>query len=526
MSAIDELPYGYTSFREIRREGKLYVDKTDIVHRLAHSTKYNFLSRPRRFGKSILVDTLESYWLGERDLFAGLKMAQLESSWEAWPVIRLDMSRCQNTLALALRYLADRMSHYERQAGLSDLCEDPDVGFRFGRVLEGLHVATGKTVVLLVDEYDYLLQNTWGTPEYEPCAALYRNFFGFVKSCGEHLKWVFVTGIARFSGVALMSAMNNVGNISLRPEYSELCGFTEADVRGPLWPALCERAAQLGLDPEELLRQYKRDFDGYRFAVDAPRHVFNCYCLIGALRSKAIRDPLGSSATSNFLRKFVQADRLRVASFDHVEVPRGIVEAADVVTGIPELYFYLLGYLTIEACHGDCYTLCYPSAFIRQTLYDLVLPALLMCDAHVIRTTQQSLLGYLRLGNVDAALCDLRALVERAPFDNNDKLVYKHEAHYQLILQSIFGGLGVLARLEYLTHRGRADLVVDVGEYVYVFELKMDAAKSGGLDAAASQLLSRGYHRALLEHGRRVKAVALAFDHTGEGLAEWREVEV
>ena len=260
-----KLPVGIQSFTKIRKDGYLYVDKSDLVWMLVNSgVQYVYLSRPRRFGKSVLVDTLQAYFEGRRELFEGLKIMDLEQDWTARPVIRLDMSRGGASENSIRSYLNNRFKDYEDVYRIATSADD-SLADRFHRIVREAYNQTGQQVAILIDEYDSPLQHSWHTPEHEACTALYREVFAILKADDEMERFVFITGITKFTQISLFSVLNNLMNISFEPQYAAICGITKQEIVDNFMPEVEQMAQMNGWTADETLERLKDFYDGYHF---------------------------------------------------------------------------------------------------------------------------------------------------------------------------------------------------------------------------------------------------------------------
>lgn len=369
------LPVGIQSFKEIRTKGYLYVDKTDVVWQLVNGVKFNYLSRPRRFGKSVLVDTLQAYFEGRRDLFEGLRIMDLEEDWACHPVIRLDMSRGGASETTIRSYLNNAFKKYEKVYGL---VPDPtdSLADRFDAIITSANEQTGQQVAILIDEYDSPLQHSWHTPEHDGCTAAYREVFAILKADDEYECFVFITGITKFTQISLFSVLNNLCNISFEPAYAAICGISEQEVLDNFMPEIKEMAGANGWTVEQTIANLKTYYDGYHFCRHNMMDVYNPFSLINALHQKELRGFWASSGATSLLPKFVSDMELHLDDFDHCSVERTVLESSDVTGGGPELFLYQSGYLTIKSCDEFGYNLCIPNEEVRQALNAMVLPAL------------------------------------------------------------------------------------------------------------------------------------------------------
>jgi hypothetical protein len=517
-----KLPVGIQSFEEIRKGGYLYVDKTDIIWQLANrGKKYNYLSRPRRFGKSVLVDTLESYFMGKKELFEGLKIMQLETEWVKRPVIRLDMSRAGAEPETLRSYLNNIFRQYE---GEYSLVPDPtdSLADRFNAIIVGAYEQTGQQVAILIDEYDSPLQHSWKTPHHEACTAIYREVFAILKADDKYEKFVFITGITKFTQISLFSVLNNLSNISFDSEYAALCGITKEEVLRDFKPEINKLAASKGWTFDEAVVQLTAYYDGYHFSHENMVDVFNPFSLINALADSKLRNYWASSGATSLLPKFVDDMEIRLKDFDHSALLDTIIETSDVTGGGAELFLYQSGYLTIKGYINGTYLLGIPNFEVRQALNEIVLPTLAMRKNNDLQSTQAFLNVHLSLGNLPEAMKCLKALIADVPYSNKKLASMDMEERYRLIMSTIFNAIGCRVEVEKMIATGRIDMVVENTNFIYVLELKL--SNNGGVDAATEQMKAKQYAEPFKADKRKVIALAIELDDMGKGLVDWKEV--
>ena len=516
------LPVGIQSFEEIRKEGYLYVDKTDIIWQLAQKgKKYNYLSRPRRFGKSVLVDTLEAYFTGKNELFEGLKIMQMEKEWVKRPVIRLDMSRAGAEPDTLRSYLNNIFRQYEKEYSLVPNPTD-SLADRFNAIIVGSYEQTGQQVAILIDEYDSPLQHSWKTPHHEACTSIYREVFAILKADDKYEKFVFITGITKFTQISLFSVLNNLSNISFEPEYAAICGITKEEVLRDFKPEISKLASRNGWTFDEAVAQLTAYYDGYHFSHENMVDIFNPFSLINALADSKLRNYWASSGATSLLPKFVDDMEVRLADFDHSALLSTIIETSDVTGGGAELFLYQSGYLTIKGYQMGVYILGFPNNEVRQALYETVLPALTLRSAGGIQSTQSGLFLALQLGNLPEAMKCLKALIADVPYSNKKLASMDMEERYRLIMSTIFNAIGCRVEVEKMIATGRIDMVVETTNFVYVLELKL--SNNGGIDAATEQIRAKQYAEPFKADKRKVVALAIELDDKGKGLVDWKEV--
>ena len=516
------LPVGIQSFEEIRKEGYLYVDKTDIIWQLAQKgKKYNYLSRPRRFGKSVLVDTLEAYFTGKKELFEGLKIMQMEKEWVKRPVIRLDMSRAGAEPDTLRSYLNNIFRQYEKEYSLVPNPTD-SLADRFNAIIVGSYEQTGQQVAILIDEYDSPLQHSWKTPHHEACTSIYREVFAILKADDKYEKFVFITGITKFTQISLFSVLNNLSNISFEPEYAAICGITKEEVLRDFKPEISKLASRNGWTFDEAVAQLTAYYDGYHFCHENMVDIFNPFSLIKALADSKLRNYWASSGATSLLPKFVDDMEVRLADFDHSALLSTIIETSDVTGGGAELFLYQSGYLTIKGYQMGVYILGFPNYEVRQALYETVLPALTLRSAGGIQSTQSGLFLALQLGNLPQAMKCLKALIADVPYSNKKLASMDMEERYRLIMSTIFNAIGCRVEVEKMIATGRIDMVVETTNFVYVLELKL--SNNGSIDAATEQIRAKQYIEPFKADKRKVVALAIELDDKGKGLVDWKEV--
>ena len=516
------LPVGIQSFEKIRKEGYLYVDKTDIIWQLANRNKtYNYLIRPRRFGKSVLVDTLESYFMGKKELFEGLKIMQLETEWVKRPVIRLDMSRAGAEPATLRSYLDITFGRLEEEYGITPK-PTAQLADRFNAIIVGAYEQTGQQVAILIDEYDSPLQHSWKTPQHEACTAIYREVFAILKADDKYEKFVFITGITKFTQISLFSVLNNLSNISFEPEYAAICGITKEEVLRDFKPEINKLAECEDWTFDEAVAQLTAYYDGYHFCRRNMVDVFNPFSLINALADSDLKNYWASSGATSLLPKFVDDMELKLGNFDPCTILRQTIETSDVTGGGAELFLYQSGYLTIKDYQMGVYILGFPNSEVRQALYETVLPALTLRSNGDIQSTQSGLFLALQLGNLPEAMKCLKALIADVPYSNKKLASMDMEERYRLIMSTIFNAIGCRVEVEKMIATGRIDMVVEVTNFIYVLELKL--SNNGGVDAAEEQMKAKQYAEPFKADKRKVIALAIELDDMGKGLVDWKEV--
>ena len=510
------LPVGIQSFKKIREERYLYVDKSDIVWDLANNgNQNNYLSRPRRFGKSVLVDTLQAYFEGKKELFEGLKIMELEDEWKQYPVIRLDMSRGGANADTLRSYLNILFKQYKE---LYQIAPEPtaQLADRFHAILTAAYEKTGEQVVVLIDEYDSPLQHSWKTATHEACAEVYREVFAILKADDEMERFVFLTGITKFTQISLFSVLNNLTNISLEPEYAAICGITEAEIKENFQPELEKMAEVNDWTLQEAHDKRKDYYDGYHFSRRNMTDIYNPFSLISALSSQELRSYWASSGATTLLPKFVDDMELRLKDFESCPIMPLTLETSDVTGGGPELFLYQSGYLTIKSSDEFGYILGFPNEEVKQALYELVIPALTMRKDQEASTLQAALIRQLGLCQLPDAMKSLKALIADVPYSNKKLASMDMEERYRLIISSILNAIGFRTEVEHMLSTGRIDILCITPHYTYVIELKL--SKNGGVAAAEKQIKDNQYLEPFkADKNRKVIGLAIELEDLGKG---------
>lgn len=521
-TARRKLPVGIQSFNVIRKQNYLYVDKTDIIWELTNNgDKFNYMSRPRRFGKSLLVDTLQAYFEGKKELFEGLKIMNLEEEWNSYPIIRLDMSMAGATAAEIKDYFNEAFTAYEAKYGITPLSLTA-LSSRFKNIIVKAYEQTGMPVAVLIDEYDAPLQHSWKTQSHEECTEVYRTVFAVLKNADEYEKFVFITGITKFTQISLFSALNNLTNISFLPQYATICGITEEEIVENFQPELEQMAVRNKWAPQEAHDRLKAYYDGYHFSEDNMVDIYNPYSLVNALQQSKIKNFWASSGSTTLIPKFVTDAELRLGDFEDCRMMRNTLESSDVTGGGAALFLFQSGYLTIKDSDEFGYVLGFPNHEVKQALYEIVLPTLTMREESAIQSQQANLYVQLGTGQLEDAMKSLKALIADVPYSNKKLASMDMEERYRLVISTILNAIGLNVEVEKMISTGRIDLVPMMSRYIYVMELKL--SNNGGKKAGADQIRQNQYLAPFQNGQRKVIGLAIELDDLGRGLLDWEEV--
>ncbi len=505
------LPIGVQSFRKLRQEGRHYVDKTGYIRDLLGIGTHYFLSRPRRFGKSLLVSTLHSLFECERDLFAGLA---IEPHWdwsEPHPVVHLDLSGAAVHEPVTLRRsIFSQLRSHERRSGV--VLEAPDASDRLAELLEALHERTDRRVAVLVDEYDKPILDMLEDPEIARANRDYlRGLYSVIKRCDEHVCFCFLTGVSKFSKVSLFSGLNNLEDITLDPRFSSLCGYTEEDLDAVF-------SAELeGLDRERLRDWY----NGYSWG--GSERIYNPFDVLLLLKQREFRNWWCESGNSSFLVDLLLEKGIPWCRLDGMVTSEELLSRFDVGAIAPEALLFQTGYLTVlerlEIADSPRYRLGYPNREVRQSLNGDLLGRVLGAGNTGERISQtRHLREVLASGDLAGLEAALRAFLASVPHQWHTKNpMGSYEGWYASLLQAYFVAADAEVRAEESGSQGRADLIVRGFGRVYVFEFKM--RDRAGAEVALRQLKERGYADRYLGQGEPVHLVGLEFSAETRNLA-------
>jgi len=446
---------------------------------------------------------------------------QMETEWVKRPVIRLDMSRAGAAPESVRSYLDNAFHQLESEYDIA-VRQDSSLADRFDAIIQTAYNKTGLQVAILIDEYDSPLQHSWKTPQHEACTAVYREVFAILKADDKYEKFVFITGITKFTQISLFSVLNNLSNISFEPNYAAICGITKEEVLRDFKPEINKLAEYEGWTFDEAVAQLTAYYDGYHFSRRNMVDVFNPFSLINALSDSDLKNYWASSGATSMLPKFVDDLEIRLKDLDHSALLSTIIETSDVTGGGSELFLYQSGYLTIKGYMNGTYLLGIPNFEVRQALNEIVLPTLAMRKNNAIQSTQAFLNLYLSVGNLPEAMKCLKALIADVPYSNKKLASMDMEERYRLIMSTIFNAIGCRVEVEKMIATGRIDMVVETTQYIYVLELKL--SDNGGVDAAAEQIRAKQYAEPFKADKRKVIALAIELDDRGKGLVDWKEV--
>lgn len=500
-------PIGMQTFSEIREEDFLYVDKTEYIYRMTHTSgKYFFLSRPRRFGKSLLVSTMQSYFEGKKELFKGLAIEKLEKDWTEYPVLHFSLAGGKHMEKDQLvRYLLYILKVNEEKFGIVNDSPDPNV--RMLNLIKTVYEQTGQKVVVLIDEYDApLLDVVHEDTSLGVLREVMRNFYSPLKDSDRMLRFVFLTGITKFSQLSIFSELNNITNVSMHQEYAGICGITKEELLDKFDEDIDVLAGRLGLTHEQALSKLKENYDGYHFTWPSS-DIFNPYSLLNCLAEGQMNSYWFGSGTPTYLLNMMRKyDFTPIDLGEQMDASKDDFDAAtETMTTIMPL-LYQSGYITIKNYdpETELYTLALPNKEVRIGLYRSMLPYYLAAKSAMCNTTVAKMSSLINKGNMDGALQLLKTFWETVPYcDNTD-----YEGHYQQTMYIIFALLTNFRILvEQHTFRGRTDITMETKDTIYVIELKFNKSAQEALD----QINNKHYADGFALRGKTMEKIGMNF---------------
>ena len=515
--AAKKYPLGIQTFSEIAKGNYYYADKTDVVYRLAHYAKYHFLSRPRRFGKSLFLSTLQAYFEGKKELFKGLSIEKMEQEWTEYPVLHFDLSQSKyfdvETVKKALNAL---LTPYEEKYGLTTDKGESNSN-RLSYIIEEAVRQTGKQVVILIDEYDAPMHDSMGKDTLlDDIRNIMRDFFSPLKRQEKNLRFVLLTGISKFSQLSIFSELNNLKNISMKDEFSDICGITKEQLLTDFKDGIEAMAEHNGLTFDETVKQLKEHYDGYHFSPNCP-DIFNPYSIINALDDHDFNSYWFTSGTPTFLIELLQKNGMDMLQLNKLWARdnRFDVPTDSITDPIPVLY--QSGYLTIKEYNRKLrmYRLGFPNEEVRQgfseSLYRYYAPSMMGELDTVVYKYREKVIWE---EDMEAFLPYLQTFYDKFPYT----IINNNERHYQAVMFTIFSMLGANVKVEEPTPDGRIDMVLTTDHTIYIFELKYNQSA----EAAIRQIEQKDYTKIYADDGRKIVKVGLNFSEDRRSMEDWK----
>lgn len=532
-----KIPIDIQSFEDLRRKNFLYVDKTLYAFKLANLGKVYFLSRPRRFGKSLFLSTLKAYFLGQKELFKGLyiekaeeKRAEIEKNeaWGEYPVFYLDFNvgryDLDGALAESLDYFLKKEEKIYRLKNEGD-----SFGKRFQSLIETAYNKTGKQAVILVDEYDKPLLQTMGVNEVlnEEYRNTLKAFYSVIKTCDQYIRFAFLTGVTKFSKVSISSDLNNLQDISMLNDYAEICGLTQAEIEKTFKPEIERLAKNTKNSYDKMLEELKKRYDGYKFSV-LGESVYNPFSILNTFNSGELKNYWFATGTPTFLVNYLKAAHYNIPDLDgKVELDESMLNEyrADAKDPIPILF--QSGYLTIKEYieEVNMYRLGFPNDEVRYSFLENLVPAYSSLRPDETGVSIWKFVEDIRAGNVDDFMERMQAIIAGVPYDNlpKDKLKLR-EQNYQTAVYLIFKLMGQFVQTEIHCLKGRADCIVHTKDSIYIFEFKLMSA--GTAEDAIVQIKENGYAAQFKTSSKKIILIGSSFNEEERTIGEWKTEEL
>ena len=508
-------PIGIQSFGKIREGGYVYVDKTGLIYNIVKTGGYYFLSRPRRFGKSLLVSTLEAYFQGKKELFQGLAIENLEKEWSAYPVLHLDLSGVTYTDEKVLdEKMNDTLDVWEQRFGKNEGFKTDSI--RFKRIIDAAYEKTGKQVVILIDEYDKPLLDAAGNePLREAFRSRLQGFYSVMKSQDGKLRFGFLTGVTKLGKLSIFSGLNNLNDISMDEEFSSLCGISETDLHTYFGESVREMAAANKLSEEECYTKLKDYYDGYHFCADS-EDIYNPFSLLSALRKKRFNDYWYETGTPTFVVKALRQGKFNLEDLTLEGVPASALGGVNADDSDPIPVLYQSGYLTIRSYdeRRQRYSLKYPNQEVERGFMECLAKTYIPTASYYSPFDVQKFVDDFEKGDAEGLMKRFEAFFADADY----AIVGDAELYFQNTMYVMCKLMGQLVQVERHTSQGRMDILVQTEKYIYVMELKMDASA----DEALQQIEEKGYAKPFAADPRKLFKIGVGFSSKTRRIEEWK----
>ena len=511
---LKRLPVGIQTYSEIVNLNCVYIDKTEYIYKMINLSKYIFLSRPRRFGKSLLVSTLQSYFEGKKELFKGLFIDSVEKDWTEYPVLKFSMASAKHVDTDRLnRYLGSMLEREEVKWNITS--PKQDANDRLLDLILTAYYKTGKPVVILIDEYDApLLDVAHEKVKLDELRQIMRNFYSPLKDCDPYLKFVFITGITKFSQLSIFSELNNLKNISMDPAFAAVCGISEEEIQTQMSDYLDDFAVHQEITREEAMTALKKQYDGYHFSWPSP-DMYNPFSLLNAFQDRMLKSYWFESGTPTFLIEMMRKFNVIPSMLKPSDLMAPAFDApTENMTSIMPL-LYQSGYFTIKKYNeiSDIYTLDIPNNEIRIGLMQSFLPNYICVNPYFGLTTVANMYMALYNDDLNEMLRLLQEYLLTIPQCDNTN----YEGHYQQMLYVIFSLLGRYVDVEVRTPKGRVDMVMNSGKALYLFELKLNKSA----EAVMNQINLKNYPSRFALTGLPIIKVGINFNSETHTIEDW-----
>ena len=507
-------PIGIQNFEKIRKDGCLYIDKTAIIYRLVNEGSYYFLSRPRRFGKSLLISTLEAYFEGKKELFDGLAIGQLEKDWIAYPVLHLDLNIAQYDSTDSLyKIVNDALARWEEVYGTRP--SEKSLPLRFAGVVERAYLKTGQRVVILIDEYDKPLSQTLQQEELQTqLRNMLKPFYGVLKSMDKYIRFALLTGVTKVGKVSVFSDLNNLMDISMDYRYADICGITENEIHANLEEELHTLSSTQKMTYDEVCEELEKRYDGYHFVPDSVG-IYNPFSLLNTFAKMELGNYWFETGTPTYLVELLKHTDYNLYKMAHTETDVDVLNSIDASSYNPIPVIYQSGYLTIKDYDKEfkLYKLGFPNKEVEEGFMRFLIPYYTSVNAVDSGFEIQRFVKEVRNGEIDAFLCRLQSFFADTPYE----LIRDLEVHYQNVLFIVFKLVGFYVKAEYHTSRGRIDLLLQTSRYIYIMEFKLD----GSAEEALRQIEQSDYALPFASDSRKTFKVGVNFNREKRNIDHW-----
>lgn len=508
-------PIGIQSFEEIRNSDYVYVDKTTLIYQMVSKGKYYFLSRPRRFGKSLLVSTMEAYFSGRKDLFEGLAMESLEKDWTEYPVLHLDLTGSSYTDISHLKVSLDQyLRKWESLYDVAPMSED--LSSRFKDIIDAAYLKTGQKVVILIDEYEKPIIDNIDNPELmEQFRRELQGFYSVIKGKDNAIRFAFLTGVTKLGKMSIFSGLNNLNDISMDARYADICGISEDELKSTFGESVEELARANELSVGDCYKKLAQMYDGYHFTENSVG-IYNPFSLLNTFNSGKFRMYWFETGTPTFLVRYLKQGNYNLDNISRNDVSLETLTGSNYVSPAPITLMYQAGYLTIRGFNPDFFTynLDYPNEEVKRgfmhSLSQLFAPALIDGELSIYQFVRD-----VRSGNTEAFMNRLTAFFAGNSYEIQGDL----ELYFQNVMSIMLKMMGLYVKTEYQTSNGRIDIVFDTDKYVYIIELKRDQSP----EIALRQIEEKGYDKPFMASGKQIIKLGINFSSETKTIDGWAE---
>ena len=508
-------PIGRQNFENLRNEGYVYVDKTALIYKLVKEGSVYFLSRPRRFGKSLLLSTLEAYFCGKKELFKDLAIEQLEKEWNKYPVLHMDLNAEKyNSIGELENIISTYLREWEEKYDSKE-ADNTSLSLRFRAVIRAAKEKTGRGVAVLIDEYDKPILQAIGNPSLqEQFRNTLKAFYGVLKSADADLKFALLTGVTKFSKVSVFSDLNNLKDISMSPRFHNICGITEEELHTVFDEEIGELAAANNQTKEEAYAQLRTNYDGYHFSYNTDG-IYNPFSILWTLSERRYGSYWFSTGTPTYLVELIKKSNFNIEELSGYEASEEQMNSIHIDDIDPIPVLYQSGYLTIKDFDEEfrLYTLNYPNEEVKSGFVNFLLPFYTKVQASQTSTIVSKFVTSVRKGKANEFMQQLQSLMAGTPYE----LIKDLENHYQNVIYIITKLMGLYVQAEYRTSNGRIDILIGTNDYIYIIELKFNATAQEAIE----QIEEKDYSLPFATDGRQIIKIGANVSKETRNIEDW-----